>query len=153
MEHELQRLEAWAGALIGRLAPGERRRAAAAVATGLRRAQAQRIARQQNPDGSAYAPRKPRPASRGKAGRIRRSMFVRLRTATWLRQRATPEAAVVEFAARVQRIARVHQEGLVDAVGPHGPRVRYPRRVLLGFTREDEAMIRDLLLRHIIDRE
>lgn len=153
MGQDLQRLEAWAAGLIDRLAPGERRRAASAVATGLRRAQAQRIARQQNPDGSTYAPRKPRSALRGKAGRIRRGMFARLRTATWLRQRATPEAAIVEFAARVQRIARVHQEGLVDAVGPRGPRVRYPQRVLLGFTREDEAIIRELLLRHIAGME
>lgn len=149
---DLDRLEAWAAGLLGRMAPGERRRAASAVAMGLRRSQATRIARQQNPDGTAYAPRKPRPALRGKAGRIRRGMFARLRTATWLRQRATPDAAVVEFAGRVQRIARVHQEGLVDAVGPRGPRVRYPQRVLLGFTREDGAMIRDLLLRHLSGR-
>ena len=39
-------------------------------------------------------------------------MFAKLRTARYLKTTATGEAAVVEFAGKVQRIARIHQEGL-----------------------------------------
>src|SRR5690606_1663008 len=117
-------------------------------ARGLRRNQAQRIAQQQNPDGSAFEPRKPR--LREKKGRIRRTaMFGKLRTAKFMRVKYNPDSAGVEFAARVQRIARVHQDGGSDRVSRNGPRVRYPQRQLLGFSREDLRLIQNLLVNHL----
>jgi|GEM_PF-5645917 len=64
-----QALETWAAAQLARLAPAERRRLARKLAVEVRRDQQKRIAAQQNPDGSAYAPRKPRAEARN--GRIR----------------------------------------------------------------------------------
>lgn len=39
----------------------------------------------------------------------------------------------------VARIARVHQEGLTDPVRPGGPKARYDKRVLLGFTKRKKG--------------
>lgn len=145
MSDDLTRLETWAAPLLAKLGAHERSKVARTVARRLRQSQAQRIAQQQNPDGSGYEPRKPR--LREKKGRIRRAvMFGKLRTAKFMRLKYNPDNAGVEFAARVQRIARVHQEGGSDRVSRNGPRVRYPQRELLGFSREDLRMIQDVLV-------
>lgn len=147
MADDMQQLEDWAGTLLRRLEPARRREVARTLARDLRRSQRDRIAAQRNPDGSAFAPRKPRKDLRSKAGRIkRRAMFAKLRTAKFMKARGTPDAAVVEFTGRVARIARVHQHGLVDRVEPGGPEVRYARRQLLGFTSADRIMVRDRLI-------
>lgn len=148
MGDDLTRLETWAAPLLAKLGPQERSKVARSIARALRQSQAQRIAQQLNPDGSAYAPRKPR--LREKKGRIRRkAMFGKLRTSRFMRLKYNPDSAGVEFAARVQRIARVHQEGGSDRVSRGGPRVRYPKRELLGFSREDLRMIQSLLVDHL----
>lgn len=151
MMSELDALETWAAPLLARLQPAQRTRLARAIGTALRRSQGQRIARQRNPDGSPYAPRRTRARVRDKAGRIRRAraMFAGLRKARHFIVRAGPDSVAVGFIGRTARIARVHQEGLVDAVAPGGPRVRYPRRVLLGFTDADRDRIRHLLIEHL----
>lgn len=143
----LQALENWVEPLIAKLGPAERRRLARHVARELRISQRERIKAQQNPDGSAYAPRA---ALRGQAGGIRRrAMFTRLRTARFLTMKAGPNAATVAFLGRVARIAKVHQQGLRDRVEPSGPMHQYPRRELLGFTRADRERIRDSLIDHL----
>lgn len=145
---DLAALEAWAAPLLRRLEPGERRRLARTVGTALRRSQTQRIARQQNPDGTPYAPRKQQ--LRTKAGRIKRlKMFVKLRQARYFKVMATDQAVSVGFTGRVGRIARVHQEGMMDAVRPGGPRTRYEQRVLLGFTPADRELVQQLLIEHL----
>lgn len=73
-------------------------------------------------------------------------MFAKLRTAKYLKTNATADAAVVAFTGRAARIARVHQYGLTDRVTPNGPRVRYARRELLGFSEEDRALVKDMLI-------
>lgn len=144
---DLQALESWVEPLIAKLGPAERRRLARHVARELRISQRERIKAQQNPDGSAYAPRA---ALRGQAGGIRRrAMFTRLRTARFLTMKAGPNAAAVGFLGRVARIAKVHQQGLRDRVEPGGPMHQYPRRELLGFTRADRERIRDSLIDHL----
>lgn len=145
---DLASLEAWAAPLLRRLEPGGRRRLARTVGTALRRSQIQRITRQQNPDGTPYAPRKQQ--LRTKTGRIKRlKMFVKLRQAKYFKVTATDQAVSVGFAGRVGRIARVHQEGMMDAVRPGGPRTRYEQRVLLGFTKHDLKLVRDMLIEHL----
>ncbi|QSQ38930.1 phage virion morphogenesis protein [Xanthomonas translucens] len=145
---DLSALEAWAAPLLRRLEPGERRRLARTVGAALRRSQTQRIARQQNPDGSGYAPRKQQ--LRSKTGRIRKlKMFVKLRQARYFKIIATEQAVSVGFTGRVSRIARVHQEGMMDAVRPGGPRARYEQRVLLGFTPADRELVQQLLMEHL----
>jgi phage virion morphogenesis protein len=146
-------LEDWAAPLLARLAPAGRRKVAAAIAVDLRRSQQQRIAAQREPDGAPFVPRKPRKDLRGKRGRIKRAaMFAKLRTSKWLKARATPDMAEVGFTGRAGRLATVHQYGEVDQVTSDGPRVRYPRRRLLGFGESDRVMIRDRLIDHLSHR-
>lgn len=149
---DFEHVATWAQGLLSRLEPVERRRLNRKVATDLRRSQGQRIAQQRNPDGSPYEPRKPR--RDGKKGSIRRrAMFRKLRMARYLRIGATDTELTVGFFGRAGRIARVHQDGLVDRVERGGKSVRYAQRVLLGFNHSDLATIQDAILRHLTGRE
>ncbi|WP_251978561.1 phage virion morphogenesis protein [Salinicola avicenniae] len=56
-EDDLQRLESWAGPLIEKLEPGQRRKLSREIGVALRKSQQQRIRRQQNPDGTPYRSR------------------------------------------------------------------------------------------------
>ncbi|WP_010545999.1 phage virion morphogenesis protein [Sphingomonas elodea] len=64
MSEDLAEVERIAGALLRSIAPTERRRLLRVMAKDLQRSQSDRIGRQQNPDGSAYAARKKKPAPR-----------------------------------------------------------------------------------------
>jgi phage virion morphogenesis protein len=151
MADDLHALEDWAGALLNRLQPAERRRVTQTIARDLRRTQQQRIAAQKNPDGSAYAPRKPREQLRAKAGRIKqRKMFAKLRTARYLRLQSDASSIAIGFAGRVSRLARIHQYGLRDKPGRTAPDVQYQRRELLGLTDADLQLIRDSLIEHLV---
>lgn len=147
-------METWVGGLIAKLEPAARRRLAKAVATDLRRSQVERIAAQQNPDGTPYKPRKRQPL-RSKGGRMKRragNMFQKLRRPSYLRATSTADDAVVGFAnPQVSRIARVHQEGLRDRVArtPDAPEAEYPARVLLGYTDAERERLLDLVLKHL----
>uniref|UniRef100_UPI003F809587 phage virion morphogenesis protein n=1 Tax=Xanthomonas sp. 0924 TaxID=2835534 RepID=UPI003F809587 len=144
---ELTALDTWAAPLLACLQPGERRTLARKIGTELRRSQSQRIGKQQAPDGTPYAPRKQQ--LRQKSGRIKRAkMFAKLRQAKYFKVSANPNAVSVGFMGRVSRIARVHQEGLPDAVRPDGPRIRYQRRALLGLSEANRSEIQDLLMTH-----
>ncbi|WP_183047684.1 phage virion morphogenesis protein, partial [Salmonella enterica] len=46
----------------------------------------------------------------------------------------------------VQRMARVHQYGLKDRPNRHSRDVQYAARPLLGFTRDDEQMIENVIV-------
>ena len=148
MTDNLHALEDWAGVLLARLEPGARRQLNQQIGRELRRSQQQRVASQRNPDGTAYAPRKPRKL-RGKVGRIKRQMFSKLRQARHLKLRSTADAIAVSFMGRVARIARVHQYGLRDRPERGQAEVQYERRELLGFTDADLELIRDQLLQHL----
>lgn len=152
MTDDLHALEQWAGALLAKLQPAQRRAVNRQVATDLRRSQMQRIAAQHGPDGASYVARKTRKAWRGKSGRIKRqkaAMFNKLRTAKHLKTRADEHQLTVGFFGRVARIARVHQEGLKDRVFKRGPEYQYPSRPLLGFSESDRALICNSLLQHL----
>ncbi|WP_042829869.1 phage virion morphogenesis protein, partial [Xanthomonas citri] len=86
---DLTALETWAAPLLARLQEGERRKLARKIGTALRRAQSQRIGKQQAPDGTPYAPRKQQ--LRDKAGRVKRKkMFAKLRQAKYFKVSASP---------------------------------------------------------------
>lgn len=141
MSHDLEALEAWAGAILHRLEPTERRRFLRAFATQLRQSQARRIADQKNPDGSPFEPRKAR-RLRAKAGRIRRrgKMFSKIRTAKHLKVlEATESEIAVGFKGRAAAIASVSQFGQAVRIdkAPRAPIVRYAVRRLLGLTEEE----------------
>jgi len=152
MSDDLQRLEEWAGALIAKVQPAQRRQLVRQVANDLRREHARLIAQQVAPDGTPYPARKNRKELRGKSGRIKRqkaAMFNKLRTNTFLRVQADANQASVGFFGKVARIAHVHHEGLQDKVAPRGPNYKYPARSLLGFSASDVAELHRSLLEHL----
>lgn len=144
-------VEAFAAGLIAALQPAERRLLARDIAQLLRRANQTRIAAQQNPDGSAFEPRKPQRLRRRK-GKLRRAMFAKLRTARFFKVQATSDAAIVGFTAEIERIARVHHHGLRDRVNRRGLEADYPARRLVGIAESDEAAIKDLIIDRLARR-
>lgn len=148
MTDNLESLEDWAAPLIARLSRSERRTLTRRVARDLRRSQAARIKSQRNPDGSAYAPRKPQ--NRRKQGGIRRrAMFSKIRTAKYLKLHADADSAGVGFTRHTAEIARVHQTGARARVNKQGLTYDYPARRLLGFAAGDVQAIRDSILHHL----
>ncbi len=152
MSDDLHALEAWAGALLAKLQPAQRRAINHKVAIDLRRSQAQRIKAQQGPDGTAYPVRKRRKEFKGKNGRIKRqkvAMFAKIRTAKHLKVKASSDQIEVGFFGWVARVAHVHQFGRQDRVSKKGPIYKYPERPLLGMNEMDRNLIRESLLAHI----
>lgn len=145
---ELTALQDRLAALIASLSPAARRGMAAEIAKKLRIRQQQRIKRQQAPDGTQYAARKRQPV-RSKKGRIKREMFAKLRTNRFMKAKGSDSAAVVEFTGKVQRMARVHQYGFKDRPNRNSRDVQYEARPLLGFTRDDEQMIEEVVIKHL----
>lgn len=150
MAKEFQELDDWLKALLLRLTPAQVRVANRRVAYALRRGQRERIARQRNPDGSAYKPRKsPAKNLRGKTGNIKsRAMFAKLRTQTHLKARSTAEGLEVGFTGRSASIARVHQYGSVRTSSAGGRYVT-PQRELLGLTDAEMEQLIDAYLQHL----
>ncbi|EJB5573654.1 phage virion morphogenesis protein [Citrobacter freundii] len=133
--------------LIGALSPASRRKLAAEIAKQLRAAQQQRIRQQKAPDGTPYETRKRQPL-RAKKGRIKRAMFQKLRTSRYMKATGRNDAAVVEFAGKVQRIAQIHQFGLKDRPNPNSQAVEYPERQLLGIGQSDKHLIEGVIIEY-----
>lgn len=152
MSDDLHALEAWAGALLAKLQPAQRRAINHKVAIDLRRSQAQRIKAQQGPDGTAYPARKRRKELKGKNGRVKRqkaAMFSKIRTAKHLKVKATGDQIEVGFFGWVARVAHVHQFGHKERVSKKGAVYKYPERRLLGLSESDHNLIRESLLQHM----
>ncbi|MBP2167008.1 phage virion morphogenesis protein [Erwinia toletana] len=135
-------------ALINNLSPQARKQIATAVARKLRVSQQQNIKRQQAPDGTPFKPRKTQPI-RKKKGRIRREMFAKLRTAKYMKAKGTANDATVEFAGRVQRMARVHHYGLRDRPVRGAEDVQYEARPLLGFNENDIQKVQEIIIQKL----
>ncbi|MDH4763412.1 phage virion morphogenesis protein [Pseudomonas sp. CBMAI 2609] len=142
---DLEALETWLSPLLQKLDSRGRAQLARKAAQQLRRSQQQRIRAQANPDGSPFESRKPRDL-RGKKGRIKRRMFEKLKMARYLKTKGTPQQAVIGFAGRVSRIARVHQYGLKDRAERGAPEIRYAKRQILGLTEKDRESLVETML-------
>jgi len=139
--------------LLLRTAAPERARLMRSIGREIRKSQSDRIAAQRDPDGAAFAPRRPKPNRGGKRGRLRQAkMFRKLSMAKSLKGGGNADEAWVGFGGRAARIAGIHQEGLADAPAPGQPKVRYARRVLLGLTETERQRILDLILAGLIAR-
>lgn len=152
---DLTALENWAGEMIAKLEPAQRRAIARDIGRELRKSQQTRIKAQQNPNGSAYEARKPRDQLRSghlreKRGRIKKgAMFVKMRTARYFKVTTDAQGIGIGFTGRVARLARVHQEGQSAQVAAGGRSYLYPVRQLLGLTQAERDLIRDKLLHHL----
>jgi len=140
----LHEVDAWLDALLAKLEPAERKKMLREVARDVRRIQQTNMTAQRAPDGSVWEPR--RVSARTNPGRIKRKMFVKLKTAKYLKAKATGDSADVAFVPAVQRLARVHHYGLRDRVSRRGIKVKYAERPLIGFNSKDEKNINDLLI-------
>lgn len=143
---ELEFLSEHLNALLATLSDAERRKFAMMIARKVRASQSQRITRQQNPDGSSYIPRK---NLRNKKGQIKRKMFMKLKTAKFMKIEKIPDGVTIGFDQRVSRLARIHQDGLVDTLKYNGRtfKVRYAQRILLGFTNTEVEIIENDVLK------
>lgn len=144
----VEEIQAKLTALIANLSPQARRQLGRKIGQALRKSQSNRISRQQNPDGSAFEPRKPRKEFGKKKGRIKRkAMFAKLRTARHLKVRSNGNEVSVGFNGSSAAIAAVHQYGLSSSPSKYKDfKVLYAQRELLGFSDSDLEMIEDLII-------
>ncbi|HDL7470235.1 TPA: phage virion morphogenesis protein [Yersinia enterocolitica] len=147
--NELKPFDDALAGLIASLTPKARKTLAVTIAKRLRASQQQRIKRQQAPDGTPYAARKSQPLRKPK-GRIKREMFAKLRTARYMKANSNPDEAVIEFAGRVERMARVHHFGLRDRPSVHSQEVKYEERPLLGFDYNINKDIENIIYNSLI---
>ncbi|WP_336152620.1 phage virion morphogenesis protein [Acinetobacter ursingii] len=136
---ELEYLSEHLNALLSSLSDSEKRKFAMMIARKIRSSQIQRITRQQNPDGSSYTPRK---NLRGRKGKIKQKMFMKLKTAKFMKIEKIPDGVTIGFDQRVSKLARIHQDGLIDNLKYNGRtfKVRYAQRILLGFADSELEM-------------
>ena len=153
---DLSAIARYADGLLASLRPTQRRELAAEIAREMRQVNSRRITAQRAPDGSAFAPRAQPLRQRKKSGtgtiRARnQAMFRKLRTAAWLKTKASPEQATVHFAGGAARLAKVHHFGLSDVVDPKRPSIRhkYTARPLLGFDEADRQRITQAVISHL----
>jgi phage virion morphogenesis protein len=142
---ELSAFDTRLAGLIAALSPQNRKAMAAVIAKRLRKHQQQRIKQQVTPEGQPFTPRRPQPL-RAKKGRIKREMFVKLRTAKYMKAKGTADDAVVEFTGQVQRMVKVHQYGLRDRPSVRAKEMQYPARPLLGLDAEDMKVVEEELV-------
>lgn len=132
--------------LLNKLSPVQRQIILKKLIAQLRDNNQQRIKAQQNPDGSAYTPRKSNPEIKGLRHK-RGAMFSKLRLSKHLRLQINANEAALGFSGRNGLIARQHQEGIPDT--SNSRIIPTTKRQLLGITADDEDAILDLLLREL----
>jgi phage virion morphogenesis protein len=93
-----------------------------------------RITRQVSPDGVKWAPRKDQTGIRGK-------MLQGFADAGLLRVMPSAHGVRVGYTGAIAALARVHHDGLVDTIEPHGAQVKYAPRKLIGLTEQDRSEI------------
>ena len=147
----VEEVQAKLTALINNLSPQSRRQLARNIGQALRKNQQARIARQENPDGTAFEPRKPRKEFGKKKGRIKRkAMFAKLRTARYFKIQSNANEVTVGFNGSSATIANVHQYGLTGIVDrTKNIKAQYAQRELLGFSQSDLDVIEDLILEQL----
>ena len=147
----VEEVQAKLNALINNLSPQSRRQLARNIGQSLRKNQQARIARQENPDGTAFEPRKTRKEFGKKKGRIKRkAMFAKLRTARYFKIQSNANEVSVGFNGSSAMIAKVHQYGLMSSPSKTKDfKVRYAQRELLGFSQSDLDIIEDLVIEQL----
>lgn len=143
--------------LTGALEPGERRKLASRMGTGLRTANAKRIKANVTPAGEPMAPRKEKPKGKRRGG-VRESkparMFQSAGTPRYLRKQGSADQIEVGYAGAMARIMRVHQFGLRDTVtrDPASPAVTYDARPTIGLTPDDRLDLLGQVTDHLATR-
>jgi len=144
---ELHEVDAWLAALLSQLEPAARKKMLREVARDVRRIQQANITAQRSPDGTAWEPR--RVTARTKPGRIRRKMFLKLKTIKYLKIRTNDNQAEVSFATSAQKIANVHHYGLREPLKGRKIVVKYPERRLIGFNINSEDVLHQMIIKSL----
>lgn len=140
----------YADGILSQLNPQNRTKLAREIAKKLRESNRKRIIAQVQPGGTSFTPRKHQKL-RSKQGKIRRKMFSKIRTVKYLKIKASPNSATVNFINSTARIAKVHQYGLRDRVNRKTDyRIVYPKRPLLGISPSDLIMVEQITLSHLV---
>jgi phage virion morphogenesis protein len=145
---DLHALEGWLGNILSGLEPKQRTRFARKVGMIVRRNNAARIAKNEEPDGGSMAPRKSRLDRRGKVKR-RGKMFRRIRLVKNMKIRPNADGVEIGFAnPLVEKTAAVHHYGSEDYVGKTRDgrtiKAKYLARRLLGFGDAERDAILDM---------
>lgn len=148
-DEDLSRLDEWLGGIIAGLGPAERRRAAIKLGQQLRRANAARIAANDDPDGTPMEGRRPRLDREGNAVRSRGKMFRGMRAIrNWTINADEDGVEIAPVGGLVARIAQTNHFGETATVGRlrggRKIRHRYAQRRFLGFGPDDEHLILDV---------
>lgn len=152
---DLEALEPWLGDVLDSLGPGPKRRLSLKIGQAVRRTNAARIAKNEEPDGRAMDPRKPRKRRSSKSGRVKRKakMFKKLRLVRNMRLRANAEGVELSFKGGVARVASEHHYGEEAFVGKTRDgrtiKARMAQRKSLGFSRDDQDAIIDAAAKHL----
>ena len=156
MNNELDAIEPWLADLASNLEPRARKRLATKIGQAIRRSNSGRIARNEEPDGTAMAARKPRMS--GKSGRIKRrgKMFRKIRLVRNMKLRADPDGVEIYFGSKsISRVAAEHHYGSTGRVGNTRDgrtiRAKYEARRLLGFGRDDRDAALDAAAKHLAE--
>lgn len=135
MASTLMTVDAELNAMLRRMGAVSLRKVLRQIARYLRQSNAKRIRAQVNADGSAYAPRKPRPNRKGK----RRGKRMLLRYAQRIRDRVDSNEAVVGIFGRMDRFGAVHDQGRSERG------IRYPARNLISLPDADKQVVLQML--------
>ncbi|EIJ69430.1 phage virion morphogenesis protein [Pasteurella bettyae] len=119
----------------------------------LARSQRRRIKAQQNPDGTAYEPRKQNKVrSKKPKNRVKNKMFKKITSPSHLKLKRNDDGLTLGFSGGDAAIANVHQHGLKSRISDRlAFKVKYAQRELLGFTDEDVEMIENYVIKALSD--
>ncbi|OOF60888.1 MULTISPECIES: phage virion morphogenesis protein [Rodentibacter] len=153
MKDNIQQVKLAFAELLKNISKPRRRLLYQQIGRELARNQRRRIKAQQNPDGSNYAPRKPRKQFGKKKGRIKRQlMFRKLAMPAHMKLRYGQDEILLGFYGGDAVIASVHQYGLQSSPSKHKAfKVKYAQRELLGFNDEDIEMIKRFVIKAIAE--
>ena len=86
----------------------------------------------------------------GVALRKRKAMFIKLKTARFLKVRSNANEVTVGFTGSGAAIANIHQYGLTGTVNKkRGIKVQYAQRELLGISEQDLSILNELVIEQI----
>ncbi|MDH2998106.1 phage tail protein [Pasteurellaceae bacterium LFhippo2] len=150
MSDSIEQIKTSFSALLVNISKPRRRLLYQQIGRELARNHRRRIKAQQAPDGSRYAPRKKQKKVKGKIKTDK--MFKKLVKPKHLKVRFENEGVSLGFTGGDAAIAKIHQEGLMGRVKKEfGWKVRYAKRELLGFEKDDLKMIENFVLKAIAD--
>lgn len=144
--NELEAIEPFMGTLMAAVEPPQRKKLMDKLMRAARRANVKRIRANVQPDGSKMVPRKKRHGKDAKRGK----MFRNIGKQQVLRIRTRPDAGELRFAnPLVEHTAAEHHFGLKGFVGKTRDgrviRTKYDARRLLGFGKERDELLDDVL--------